>query len=129
MGGAAALLTSSDGHPMAALLTCYIGPIEAGEKLVRPLKEFGPPVAGIIQPMPYAKFQTTFDGGIPRGRYNYWKSNLLREFNDDAIDRLVEGFKSVTSSDSSVPIVQLDGAVSRVRKDESAFSHRMSPCN
>jgi FAD/FMN-containing dehydrogenase len=129
MGGAAALLTSPDGHPMAALLTCYIGPIEAGEKLMRPLKEFGPPVADMIQPMPYVKFQTLGDGGVPRGRYNYWKSNLLREFSDDAIDRLVEGFKSVTSSYSSVFIEHLDGAVSRVRKDETAFSHRMSPYN
>jgi FAD/FMN-containing dehydrogenase len=127
MSAWAALLTSPDGHPMLAILACYIGPIEAGEKVVQPLKEFGPPVADMIQPMPYVKFQSLLDESFPRGRYNYWKSNLLRELNDDAMDRLVEGFKSVTSPYSSVLIEQLGGAVSRVKKDESAFSHRTSP--
>jgi len=129
MSAWASLLTSPDGHPMLAVLACYIGSSEAGEKVVQPLREFGPPVADTIQPMPYVKFQTMFDGGVPRGRYNYWKANLLREFNDDAIDRLVEGFKSVTSPYSSVLIAHLEGAVSRVRKDETTFSHRTSPYN
>jgi len=127
MSAWAVLLTSPDGHPMLAILACYIGPIEAGEKLVRPLKEFGPPVADMIQRMPYVKFQSLLDESFPRGRYNYWKSNLLRELNDDAIDRLVEGFKSVASPYSSVLIEQLGGAVGRIKKDESAFSHRTSP--
>ncbi len=127
MSASASLLTSPDGHPMLAILACYVGPSEAGEKVVRPLKEFGPPVADMIQPMPYVKFQTMFDGGNPRGRYNYWKMHFLREFNDDAIDRLVEGFKSVTSPYSSVLIEHLDGAISHVRRDETAFSHRTAP--
>jgi FAD/FMN-containing dehydrogenase len=41
----AALLTSPDGHPMVAILACYIGPAEQGEGVVRPHKAFGPPVA------------------------------------------------------------------------------------
>jgi FAD/FMN-containing dehydrogenase len=127
MSAWAVLLTSLDGHPMLAILACHIGPVEAGEKVVQPLKEFGPPVADMIQPMPYVKFQSLLDESFPRGRYNYWKSNLLRELNGDAIDRLVEGFKGVTSPYSSVLIEQLGGAVSRVRKDETAFNHRTSP--
>ena len=127
MSAWAALLTSPDGHPMVAILTCYIGPIEAGEKVMRPLKEFGPPVADVIQPMPYVKSQSLIDESFPRGRHNYWKSNLLREISDDMIDRLVGGFRGVTSPYSSVLIEQLGGAVSRVSKDETAFNHRGSP--
>lgn len=127
MSAWAALLTSPDGQPMVAILACYIGPIEAGEKVVRPLKEFGPPVADMIQPMPYVKSQSLIDESFPRGRSNYWKSSLLRELSDDAIDTVVEGFRAVTSPYSSVLIEQLGGAVSRVRKEETAFSHRTSP--
>ncbi len=97
MSAWAALLTSPDGHPMVAILVCYIGPIETGEQVVRPLKEFGPPVADMIQPMLYLKAQSLMDESFPRGRYNYWKSNLLRELSNDAIDTLVEGFRGVTS--------------------------------
>ncbi len=127
MSAWAALLTSPDGHPMVAILACYIGPAEVGEELVRPLKEFGPPVADMIQPMPYLTAQSLMDESFPRGRYNYWKSNLLSELSDDAIDILVERFKTVASPYSSVLIEQLGGAVSRVGKDETAFPHRTAP--
>ncbi len=127
MSAWAALLTSPDGHPMVAIVVCYIGPIEAGEQVARPLKEFGPPVMDMIQPMPYVKAQSLMDEAFPRGRYNYWKSNLLRELNDDAIDTLVEGFSNVASPYSSVLIEHLGGAVSRVGKQETAFSHRDAP--
>src|SRR5712691_7619404 len=37
------LLTSSDGAPVAVIAVCYHGNIEAGERLLRPLRTFGPP--------------------------------------------------------------------------------------
>jgi hypothetical protein len=127
MSAWAALLTSPDGHPMVAIVVCYIGPIEAGKQVVRPLKEFGPPMMDMIQPMPYIKAQSLMDEAFPRGRYNYWKSNLLRELSDDAIDALVEGFRKVGSPYSSVLIEHLGGQVSRVGKEETAFDHRDAP--
>lgn len=123
----AALLTSPDGHPLVAILACYIGPGEQGEKLLRPLREFGPPMMDMIQPMPYLKAQSLIDESFPRGRHNYWKAHLLRELSDDAIDALVEGFKAVASPYSSVLIEQLGGAMSRVDKDETVFNHRAAP--
>ena len=123
----AGLLTSPDGHPMVAILGCYVGSITDGEKVMRPLKDFGPPVMDAIQPMPYLKCQSLMDEGFPKGRCNYWKSSLLRQLSDGAIETLVEGFKKVTSPYSSVLIEQLGGAVSRVRQDETAFCHRDSP--
>jgi hypothetical protein len=122
MSAWAALLSLSDGHPMVAILACYIGPSELGEEVLRPFNEFGPPVADMIQPMPYVKAQSLIDESFPRGRCNYWKSNLLRELSDDTIDTLVEGFRAVASPYSSVLIEQLGGAVSRVGKDETSFN-------
>ena len=127
MSAWAAMLTSPDGHPMVAIVVCYIGPIETGEEVVRPLKEFGPPVADMIQPMPYVNAQSLMDQAFPRGRHNYWKSSLLRELSDDAIDTLVEKFSRVASPYSSVLIEHLGGQVSRVGKDETAFDHRDAP--
>jgi hypothetical protein len=127
LGAWAALLTSPDGDPMVAVLACYVGPTEAGEEVVRPLKDFGPPMADMIQPMPYVQAQSLIDEAFPRGRCSYWKSNLLRELGDDAIDALVGGFREVTSPCSSVLVEQLGGAVSRVGNDETAFGQRASP--
>jgi hypothetical protein len=36
----------------------YTGPLETGEGALRPLPQFGPPAADIIQPMPYSVAQT-----------------------------------------------------------------------
>ena len=94
---------------------------------MRPLKEFGPPVMDAIQPMSYVKCQSLMDESFPKGRCNYWKSSLLRQLSDGAIETLVEGFRKVASPYSSVLIEQLGGAVGRVREDETAFSHRDSP--
>jgi FAD/FMN-containing dehydrogenase len=127
MSAWAAFLTTPNGQPMLAVLACYVGRIPAGEKLLRPLREFGPPVADMIQPMPYVQSQSLVDGSFPRGRCNYWKSNLLRELSDAAIDRLVDGFRRVASPYSSILIEQLGGAVRRVRKNATAFADRTSP--
>ena len=127
MSAWAGLMTSPDGHPVVAIVACYIGPSEAGEKVARPLKDFGPPMADMIQPMPYVKVQSMFDESFPPGRRNYWKSNMLRELSDDAIDALAGGFKQVTSPYSMVLIVQLGGAVKRFGKDGTALNHRTSP--
>jgi FAD/FMN-containing dehydrogenase len=128
MSAMAFLMTSSDGRPVVVIAVCYIGSVEQGEKVVRPLKKFGPPMADMIQPMSYLKAQS-MGRTYPPGRLNYWKSNMLREFSEDTIDRLVESFRRVTSRDSSVLVIQLGGAVKRLGKDGTAVNHRGSPYN
>lgn len=80
-----------------------------------------------LTPISYVKCQSMIDESYPKGRHNYWKSNLLNGLNDDATANLVEGFQEVTSSYSSVLIAQLGGAVSRVGKDKTSFNHRTAP--
>ena len=72
----AGLLTGPDGSPLVGIVACYAGPPEKGEKLVAPLREFGPPGVDQIGPMPYLAVQRMFDEAFPPGRLNYWKSSL-----------------------------------------------------
>lgn len=127
MSAWAALLSSPDGHPMVAILACYIGAAELAEQVVAPLRKFGPPVADMIGPMPYVKAQSLIDASFPYGRCHYWKSNLLSALSGDAIDTLVDGFGKVTSPYSSVLVEHLGGAVSRAESGETAFGHRSAP--
>lgn len=118
----AALLCAPDGSPMVAILACYIG--KQGDNFVRPLKEYGPPLMDMIQPMSYINAQSLVDESFPKGRHNYWKSQLLRELSDDVIDVLVEGFQVAASPYTSILIEQLGGAMSRVSRAHTAFPHR-----
>jgi FAD/FMN-containing dehydrogenase len=109
---------------MVAILVCCVAEPTAAEKMVQPLRTFGPPVADMVQPMPYVRAQSLIDEAFPSGRFNYWKSSLLNSLNDTAIDALVAGFESVVSPYSSVLIEHLGGAVSQVGEAETAFPHR-----
>ncbi len=124
MSAWAAMLTSPDGHRMLAILACYVGNPADGEKVLRPLRTFGPPVADMIQPMPYVRAQSLIDEAFPRGRFNYWKSSLLSVLDDRVIEILVSGFGHVASPYSSVLIEHLGGAMNRIAKGETAFPHR-----
>jgi hypothetical protein len=39
-----ALLTSPDGEPVVAIAVCYTGSLDRGEEVLRPPREFGPPI-------------------------------------------------------------------------------------
>jgi FAD/FMN-containing dehydrogenase len=119
-----ALLTSPDGFPVVAIAVCYNGPLDQGEQVLRPLREFGPPLADQIGPMPYLAVQTMLDGAFPRGRQYYWKAHLSPPIGDNAINTLIEYFAAVPSLFTVLGFQQLGNAANRVAGDETAFSHR-----
>jgi FAD/FMN-containing dehydrogenase len=116
--------------PIASVGGVWVGPLEVGEKALRPLREFGPPAADIYQPMPYSAAQSMADFLWPKGLYNYWKSNYLKSLSDGAIDTMLE-FYAKAPSWRTVVVVEHDGdgAFSRVTADATAFGDRSWPYN
>src|SRR5918911_4952355 len=113
------------GTPVIAIAVCYAGPIEEGEQALQPLREFGPPLADVIQPMPYNVAQTMADILWPPGHHYYWKSSFLRDLSDEAIETIVAHFAAVPSPQTVVVVDHNGGgAISRVGWDETAFAHR-----
>jgi FAD binding domain/Berberine and berberine like len=124
----AALMNSPDGDPLAAVVVCYNGSVEAGERVLRPLRTFGPPLADDVAPMPYCKVQTLFDEAFIRGRRYYFKSNFTRSISDAAIATLVEHFATAPSRLSMLYFQQLGNSANRVSATATAFSHRDALC-
>jgi FAD/FMN-containing dehydrogenase len=125
MGG---LLTSPDGDLMAVIAVCYNGSLDAGERVLRPLREFGPPVADQIRPMAYREVQTQLDAAAVRGRRYYIKSSFMRSISDDAIDALIDRFANVPSPHTLVFFQQLGNAANRIGAPATAFSQRDALC-
>ena len=73
--------------PAAAVIACWCGDIAEGERVLAPLRAFGPPLADMIQPMPFPAMQRLLDDAFPDGTHNYWKSSFVRELSDEVIDR------------------------------------------
>ena len=103
---------------------CYAGSPEDGAEVVRPLKEFGNPIADLLEPKPYLALQSMFDPLVPHGWHRYWKSVELPPLTDDAIDTLIDHTSRITSPRSYTIILQLGGALARVAEDATAFGQR-----
>ena len=103
---------------------CYAGPIEEGEEVVRPLREFGNPVLDLCQPKPYLAHQAMFDATFPHGWWYYFRSCDVAELSDGVIDVMVEHGSRIVSPITSVALWQMGGAVRRVGESETAFNNR-----
>lgn len=106
------------GMPVIGIAVCYAGVIESGERVVQPLRTFGPPLVDGIALKSYTTHQTMFDSGQPPGRHNYWKTAYLSELSDAAIDVIVDSARQMTSPLSVLAVYQLGGAA---RLGDAAF--------
>jgi len=118
------------GAAIVGLGGVYAGPVEEGEKVLRPLREYGPPLADMFQAMPYNAAQRMADFLWPPGLHSYWKSSYLTELNDAAIDILVDFFARVPSPRTVIVLEHNgDSAWDRVPDSATAFGHRAWPYN
>jgi FAD/FMN-containing dehydrogenase len=117
------------GKPIVWVGACYAGPPEEGIEVVRPLKEFGNPIADLLEPKPYLALQSSFDPFVPHGWHRYWKSVELPSLSDDAIDTIVEHAATQRSPKSYCIVFHLGGALARVGRDETAFAQRDAAYN
>jgi FAD/FMN-containing dehydrogenase len=124
LGTFVGFVTSPEGERVMAIFVSYNGAIEEGERILKPLREFGPPLADMISPMRYVQVQRMMDDGFPAGRQNYWKSNFLKGLDTQAINVIIDHVAKAPSPHSAVAIEQFSGAVNRVSINDTAFNHR-----
>ncbi len=112
------------GSLVVALVVCYSGAIEDGEDALRPLREFGDPIADAVGPQPYVETQQMLNDAYAPGRRNYWKSHFFDDLSDDAIDTLLRHAETASSPFTSVVLEAMGGAIERVDPAETAYPHR-----
>ena len=105
-------------------IICYAGDIEEGERALRPVREFGEPLADKIGPKPYLAVQSMLDQGQTDGHQYYWKTEYLPGLRDEAIDTITTYGATMTSPLARVLIMQLGGAVRDWDEMDMAASHR-----
>lgn len=112
------------GKEILALAMCYSGDVQEGERIAKPLREFGTPIADIVGPMPYTAWQTVLDPLLTPGARNYWKSHDFAGLQDGLLDVLVDYAGRIPDPQSEIACAQLGGAVSRVPRRATAYNHR-----
>jgi FAD/FMN-containing dehydrogenase len=117
------------GHPVIAIVVSYAGPVEEGERVLAPLREFGPPAIDLVEPMPYVALQGLIEPGNPHGMHNYWTADFYETLPDEAVDVFVAGATSPVSPLTQILLVPGGGAISRVPDDAMAFGQRHAEWN
>jgi len=117
------------GKPVVAIVVCYAGAIEGGEREFKELRRFATPALDAIAPKPYLAHQAMFDAAFPHGRGYYWKSCSLPPLSNEMIDVLIRQAQKITSRFSAMAIFTQGGAVARVPEDATAFPNRHAQHN
>lgn len=112
------------GKQVIAVVACYSGSVEEGERVLRPMKSFGSPVLDLCTPKPYLVHQGMFDPSFRRGCWYYVRSCDVGGLDDGVIDAMAEHGRRITSPITSIALWQMGGAVARVGDDDTAFHGR-----
>ncbi|RWB33885.1 FAD-binding oxidoreductase [Mesorhizobium sp. M5C.F.Ca.ET.164.01.1.1] len=113
-------------RPVVMVGACYAGPIEDGDKALRPLRAFRTPLLDLAGPKPYVVFQSALDSTVIHGWNYYWKATHLPALRDDLTDVIAGHAFSCSSPRSYVAMFHLKGAVSRVAEGATAFGNRQA---
>ena len=112
------------GKLVVSVVCCYAGPVEDGEKAVKPLKAFGSPVLDLCVSKPFLAHQAMFDLSFQHGWWYYMRACDVAELTDEVIDITVDHSLRINSPLTAFPIWQRGGAAARVGEDETAFGGR-----
>jgi FAD/FMN-containing dehydrogenase len=123
----AAVVNIPDGQPSIGIALCYCGSLAEGERVVEPVRMFGPPLVDLIRPMSYLETISMLDAVHLAGHHYYFKTSTMKELSDDAISTIAEYSLARTSPWDVVLIGHLHGAASRVAPTETAFVEREDP--
>ncbi len=111
--------------PIVAVVVCYCGHLQEGERVVRPLKAFCPPLVDTIGPTTYTTIQQILDSTNPPSGYRwYYKSNFLTALSDEAIAAMDACCETLPSPLSRILVEHHGGAMARVGKEETPYQHR-----
>lgn len=112
------------GDTFVAMVACWAGPLDKGEKALKPFHDLAPVVAEFVGPMPYPALNSAFDALVPPGLQHYWKANFVKELTDEAIAAHIENGPKIPAVNSTMHIYPINGACHRVASDATAFGHR-----
>lgn len=112
------------GKPIVAVLACYSGRPEEGEKAVASIKAFGKPIGDVLVRRPYMQMQSLLDATQPKGRRYYWKSEYLSRIEPTLCEKVIEHASRIRSPHSAVILFQIEGALNRLEEDHSPVGNR-----
>jgi FAD/FMN-containing dehydrogenase len=112
------------GTKVCGIVWCSLESEEDTTKATKPMRSVGKPLLDHVGPIPFPKLQSLFDPLLVSGLQHYWRGDFLKELSDDSIPKHLEQASKLPTMLSTVHLYPVNGAVHRVGKTDTAFSHR-----
>jgi FAD/FMN-containing dehydrogenase len=115
---------ATHGRRFVLLGALYVGPVEEGERILRPLRDMAEPLIDFSGVTPYVDTQKLWDADYPDGLRYYWKSVNLSRLDDEVIARIAAHAREQSSPLSTTDLWFRGGAVKWAEAGTSAFHGR-----
>ena len=113
------------GMPIVTIVAAWFdSDLAAGERALRPLREFGPPLMDFVGPMPYGALQSMIDEGNAPGFRNHWCASYTDSLPASLIADTIAATAAKPSVMSTVIVAQMGGAAHQVDEHATAFPNR-----
>lgn len=117
------------GQVALTLGACHTGPADRATAEAREIVALGRPFLKDVRTTAYVEQQRALDAATPDGARYYYKTHVLPDLTDAAIDALLEGLAEFPGPLTIIGIESLGGAIARVASDATAFPHRQARFN
>jgi FAD/FMN-containing dehydrogenase len=112
------------GQKTVAIFGGYLGSQSDAEPHMGFVHEVPDHLMSMAMPIPYVMAQQIQDEATPWGSQNYWKSGLMNELTDEAIDKIATIAPTAPSPRCTVTVFGLGGEIARVDEESSAYPNR-----
>jgi FAD/FMN-containing dehydrogenase len=119
-------IRTPDGRMMIGSEVVWSADHAAGERVLKPLRSFGPPAIDTVRAVPYTEVQAQHDKFLENGIRDYRKSGFLLSIDENTIDALLETLRAAPPGLVRMTFQQSGGAIGRRAVDATAFPNRDS---
>ena len=109
---------------MCGVIWACTGPQSKAEEIFKPIRAFKKPALDFVGPLPQPALQSMFDTLYPPGLQWYWRADFVNELSDEAIAQHTRFGEALPSMHSTMHLYPINGAASRVGKDDTAWNYR-----
>jgi hypothetical protein len=115
------------GQKVVLIPFVWLGDPQRGKEIMEPLRKATETIGDGSGVYPYKAWQAGFDGLVPHGARNYWKSHHLTDLSDECIEILAKYASTMPTDECEIFIPHMEGAIARVPAEATAFSFRTTP--
>lgn len=112
-------------QPVISVSFCYAGDLETGKNVIAPFRKIGNIISDQVTQQPYKNLLTNLPEDLTFGSYG--RNMYMETFDEQKAKTFVEVVNKNLSSNISIQLRVLGGAISRVPENHTAFAHRNKP--